>query len=310
MVRLGNFKPLSQLKFQLKQREGLMKQSGAEITKLVKVTTRGRISIPVEIRRQLGIQRGTVLQMKAKGERIEITRLPRLEGRLLLRSFSKREIEFFLDEDHIKVGFADRVRAVMHGSRMVRLNFRLFLDASVLLAAAISREGGTRLLLEACQAGAAAVFTNRLVLQEVREALQQHAEEALNRHRAQIEALNPERVPLSIPRIKALEVSREDIEPENAHIIAAAEMGRTTHLISLDRERFLRAEYDRALFPILVQSPEEFLQQYLPIEDVDLEGDGVGVDFMENDVSRAVEPVGPGRADSRHKEKVDKILKR
>lgn len=88
---------------------------GGAVGKVVRPTTKGQITIPAEFRSRLGIGEDTLLLIKLEGDRIEITPLELLSEGRAVRSYSRREIDEFLEEDRLDPKTAKKVRALLGG---------------------------------------------------------------------------------------------------------------------------------------------------------------------------------------------------
>jgi predicted nucleic acid-binding protein len=137
---------------------------------------------------------------------------------------------------------------------------RLFLDASVLIAAAGSAEGGSARLLDDCQASKTALLVTRLVLREAERNIQEKLDEAdLLRFYRVIADLDLEVVPT--PSSQQLASAAELVAIKDAHVLAGARSGKATHLITLDRKHCLHAKQKDGILPIVACTPGEFLEQ-------------------------------------------------
>jgi predicted nucleic acid-binding protein len=142
---------------------------------------------------------------------------------------------------------------------------RLFLDASVLIAASGSPDGGSALVLEICRAGLATPVLTRLVLREAERNIQEKLNrEALIRFYRLIADLEAELVP--IPDVEDLQAASQVVSEKDAHVLAGARAGGATHLITQDRRHFLKPDQRAAMLPILACTPGEFLQALLAPE--------------------------------------------
>jgi len=139
---------------------------------------------------------------------------------------------------------------------------RLFLDASVLIAAAGSAEGGSALVLEICRAKLATPLLTRLVLREAERNIQGKLDRnALLRFYRLIADLEPELIPIA--STEDLESTSQVISPKDAHVLAGATAGAARHLITLDRKHFLQEDQRAGMLPIVACTPGEFLREYL-----------------------------------------------
>ncbi len=136
---------------------------------------------------------------------------------------------------------------------------RLFLDASVLIAAAGSPEGGSALLLEVCRASKTRLLVTRLALREAQRNIQRKLDDtALLRFYKLIVEVGLQIIPT--PTSEELNAATEVVAAKDAHVLAGARTGKATHLITLDRKHFLRAKQKEGILPIIACTPGEFLE--------------------------------------------------
>ena len=137
---------------------------------------------------------------------------------------------------------------------------RLFLDASVLIAAAGSPEGGSALLLEICRARKTPMLVTRLVLREAERNIQEKLDEAaLLQFYRLIADLDLQVIPA--PASEELKAASGIVAAKDAHVLAAARAGKATHLITLDRKHFLGEKRREGILPIIACTPGEFLAE-------------------------------------------------
>ncbi|MBI4494366.1 MAG: AbrB/MazE/SpoVT family DNA-binding domain-containing protein [Chloroflexi bacterium] len=73
---------------------------------------KGQVTIPIAIRRALGIDESSLLEVSLEGDRIVISKLGgQPEG--AFRVYSDEEVAQFLEEDKLTPEIAERVRALM-----------------------------------------------------------------------------------------------------------------------------------------------------------------------------------------------------
>lgn len=139
---------------------------------------------------------------------------------------------------------------------------RVFLDASVLVAAAGSPSGGSALVIEVCQGQRfAAVCSQRVLLEAQVNIRNKLPAEAMVRFYQILAALSPTVVP---PTTTAEEASYAAwVAPKDAHVIAAAVQSGADYLLSLDRKHLVNDQARSAGLPFLVLMPGEFIQQVL-----------------------------------------------
>jgi AbrB family looped-hinge helix DNA binding protein len=72
------------------------------MNKIIRLLSRGRITIPSEFRQKLGINEDTLLNLELKGNKIEITPFTLYDKREKdIRNYTNKEITEFLHEDKI-----------------------------------------------------------------------------------------------------------------------------------------------------------------------------------------------------------------
>lgn len=138
----------------------------------------------------------------------------------------------------------------------------MFLDASVLVAAARSPSGGSALTLEVCQGLTfRAAITSTVLLEARVNIAAKFGEEELVRYYRQLAALRPEmvRAPLEAQiRECARLTSKKD-----AHVLAAALACKAGWLVTLDRKHLLTPLVLSAGLPLLAGTPGDFLRALL-----------------------------------------------
>jgi len=137
---------------------------------------------------------------------------------------------------------------------------RLFIDASVLIAAAASPKGGSAAVLELGRRGHARLLTSKLVLTEAERNIRQKLpSDVLVRFYQQVGTVHLKIVPAATE--DEIAAASEIVATKDAHVLAAALKGRADALLTLDR-RHLLALAVRQASPIAIQAPGEFLQQF------------------------------------------------
>jgi len=250
--------------YQKSKRRGKSNSNPKGSVKRIRVSSKGRITLPVEVRQHLSIKEGTILQLSVIHDKIELAKLPQLGGQPLLRDFKWDDYQPLFEEDYIQPSFAAAVRRILSSPKRPSLNFRVFLDSTVLITASIFENGSSRLFLEICQAALTSTLVTRLILQEAEENIQRLPfPQAYDQYRGLIRDLALEIIPVSFPRLQAIDISDDTFGVKDSHVIAGVEAGRSTHLITLDRSGFLQDQHQRALFPIIACTPYQFMKDYL-----------------------------------------------
>lgn len=136
---------------------------------------------------------------------------------------------------------------------------RVFLDASVLVAAAGRPEGGSAAILDFCRRGALTPLVSRRVLLEAeRNVRKKLSPEAVVRYYNLITTVRPQRVPE--PRALAVERFLRAINSKDAPVLAAAVAGRAQALLTLDRD-FASGAVRRAAGRVEILEPGELLRR-------------------------------------------------
>lgn len=139
---------------------------------------------------------------------------------------------------------------------------RLFLDASVWIAAAGSTTGGSALILDLCHRRKSIAVCSRLVLLEAERNIERKLDrEALLRFYEKIASLEIDLVdPPSRQEIIAVEPI---IGPKDAHVLAAAHKANIQFLLTLDRKHFLIPKVLHSGLSFQIATPGDFVKLWL-----------------------------------------------
>ena len=136
---------------------------------------------------------------------------------------------------------------------------KVFLDASVFIAAAGSASGGSSLILEVCRGiRFSAVTTRRILLEAQRNIRKKLSSEAILRFYKEIANLNPEII--RPPTEERLSKYNDIIAFKDRHVLASAMERKATFLITLDRKHFQTEAIRQSNLPITIMTPKEFLE--------------------------------------------------
>ncbi len=139
---------------------------------------------------------------------------------------------------------------------------RLFLDASVFIAAAGSDTGASALTLALCRQGHATPLASRRVLFEAERNIRAKlGPEALLRFYQEIAALDL--VVVDPPTADEIVIQQAIIDPKDAHVLAAALKGNPAVLLTLDRKHFMTPAVRQAGLPFSIETPGEWLRRRL-----------------------------------------------
>ena len=139
---------------------------------------------------------------------------------------------------------------------------RLFLDASVWIAASGSPTGASALILALCGRGLARAVTSRLVLLESERNIQAKlGDDALARFYKSIADL-PMEIP-DAPTPQEIHAHEETMHPKDAHVLASAIKGDAEYLLTLDRKHFLAPSVRRTKLPFAILTPGDYLRRLI-----------------------------------------------
>jgi predicted nucleic acid-binding protein len=136
----------------------------------------------------------------------------------------------------------------------------------VLVAGAHSRGGGSALLLEACKLGGFVAQSSYLVLLEAFYTLKRGFPERSQMRLAEfLAAIDWELLP--VPPSEELDRYATLIDAQDLHVLAAAVVGKSQFLLTLDRRHILAAAgaVQEANLPLVILRPGDFIQQYYPM---------------------------------------------
>ena len=135
---------------------------------------------------------------------------------------------------------------------------KVFIDASVLIAAATSPDGGSSLVLEVCRGCNFHATTTRKVLLEAQKNIRKKFPSVilLNFYR-EIATINAEAVQPATQ--EELSQYNNIIAIKDRHVIACAIKSSSAFLITLDRKHFKNEAIKQANLPVTIMTPKEFL---------------------------------------------------
>lgn len=137
---------------------------------------------------------------------------------------------------------------------------RLFLDASVFVAAAGSPRGGSALILETSRQGLTRAVSSRLVLLEAeRNIAKKLGDRPLLGFYETLGLLELEIVPDPTP--EEIEVLAGIIDAKDTHVLAAALKGEVEFLLTLDRRHFMTRKVLETGLSFEILTPGEFLRR-------------------------------------------------
>jgi predicted nucleic acid-binding protein len=145
---------------------------------------------------------------------------------------------------------------------------KVFFDASVLVASAHSARGGSALLLDACRLRGFLAQTTFLVVLEAFHALERNFPLA-SLARFYTYLVEIEWDILTVPPEEVLLEYAALINAKDLHVLAAAVVGGSDFLLTLDRRHILAAApaVEDAGVPIRILTPGDFIGQVYPLHE-------------------------------------------
>ena len=135
---------------------------------------------------------------------------------------------------------------------------RVFIDASVWIAAAGSETGGSSLVLDVCRGRRfAAQCSQRVLIEAQRNIRDKMSSDDLARFYRLLAAVAPGLVTPVTPEEE--ETYRQVAGAGDAHVVAAAVRGAAAYIVTLDRRHLANERMRAAGLPFAIVTPGEFL---------------------------------------------------
>ncbi|MDH7485035.1 MAG: PIN domain-containing protein [Anaerolineae bacterium] len=139
---------------------------------------------------------------------------------------------------------------------------KLFIDASVLIAAAGSPEGSSSFVLELCKRGRfRAVCTKLVLLEAERNIHRKLGAEALLRFYQGLARLDP--TIEAPPTSEEMAACEPIVGKKDAHVLAAALRSEADVLLTLDRRHFMTEKVRDAGLGLKIATPGDFLRELI-----------------------------------------------
>lgn len=135
---------------------------------------------------------------------------------------------------------------------------RIFFDASVIIASLLSSAGGSSKLLEYVKAGRFVGITSQTALEEVLDKT-----EKIKKSKTEIENFITKSGLLVRENITFKEITpyKDSIDAKDAHLIAGANLTKSSHLVTLDKKHLLRKDIQKEFLPLQIVSPKDLLEK-------------------------------------------------
>ncbi|MEK7521745.1 MAG: putative toxin-antitoxin system toxin component, PIN family [Patescibacteria group bacterium] len=135
---------------------------------------------------------------------------------------------------------------------------KVFIDSSVLIAAAISSKGSARDLITKALRNELKVVISDLVIEETQRNLSNKAPKALPSLQLFLEALNPE---VTTPSKSLVTKVARVVERKDAPIVAGAISSKSDYLVSYDQKHLLKQkQIIKINFKIKIVTPDEMVK--------------------------------------------------
>ena len=137
---------------------------------------------------------------------------------------------------------------------------RVFFDASVIIAALLSPSGGSAQLLKYIQLGKIAGITSQTVIEEI---LEEDKFKKIKKSQREIEQFIAKSNLIIRELITMDEITpyQHQVDIEDAHLIAGANLTRCRHLVTLDKKHLLRPDIQKKFLPLKIVSPGQLLEE-------------------------------------------------
>lgn len=137
---------------------------------------------------------------------------------------------------------------------------RVYFDASIVIAALLSPTGGSAQLFRFIKLGIITGITSQTVVEEV---LEEDKPRRIKRSMDEIEQFinKSELIVREAITNEELEPYQNQIDREDAHLIAGAKLTKCTYLVTLDKKHLLRPDIQKKFLPLCIVSPKEVLEE-------------------------------------------------
>ena len=140
---------------------------------------------------------------------------------------------------------------------------RVYFDASVMIAALISQKGGSSLLLEYVKQGRIIGITSQTAINEI---LEEDKPKKIKKSKKEIKHFIAQSGLVVRKVITGEDVAsyKDQVDVEDAHLIAGANLTKSLYLVTLDKKHLLREDIKQKFLPLKIVSPKELLEKLVP----------------------------------------------
>lgn len=140
--------------------------------------------------------------------------------------------------------------------------YRVFFDASIIIAALLSPTGGSALLFQYIKRVTIIGISSQTVIEETLEA---DKPQKIKRSKEEIEHFIAQSGLIIRESITLEEITPYGglVDQEDVHLIAGANMTKCSYLVTLDKKHLLRADIQKRFLPLRIISPKQLLEEIL-----------------------------------------------
>ena len=137
---------------------------------------------------------------------------------------------------------------------------RVYFDASIIIAGLLSPTGGSAQLFRFIKLGIITGITSQTAIEEVME---EDKPKRIKRSMEEIEQFIAESGLIVREAITEEEIGpyQDQVDKEDAHLVAGAKLTKCTHLVTLDKKHLLRPDIQEKFLPLRIVSPKEVLEE-------------------------------------------------
>jgi putative PIN family toxin of toxin-antitoxin system len=139
---------------------------------------------------------------------------------------------------------------------------RVFFDASIIIAALLSKTGGSSLLIQYIKMSKIIGITSQTVIEEV---LEEDKPKKFKRSSEEIEQFITQSSLIIREAITMEEIApyKDLVDIEDAHLIAGSNLTKCNYLVTLDKKHLLREDIKMRFLPLKIVSPKQLLEEIL-----------------------------------------------
>lgn len=137
---------------------------------------------------------------------------------------------------------------------------KVFFDASVVIAALLSPDGGSSQLFKYLKTGKIIGLISQTVIEEL---LGEDKSQRIKKSKREIEKFIVDSKLIVRKPISAYDIEpyRDLIDIKDAHLVAGANLTHSQYLVTLDKKHLLREDIKKRFLPLKIVSPGQLLEE-------------------------------------------------